>query len=121
MALSILDHNDWPSPCREKYDPATTILIPFGPKRGGSFVDKEGNPADPINPKGISGAGVWLFDPDNENSEDPKYSLLGIQHSYESFYQVLIATRINPLIEQIQKDYGLGQKWLPEKGRPQGT
>jgi hypothetical protein len=115
VALSILSYEAWPSPCKKRFDPDVTLLLPYGPKRGGDFVDQEGNPTNPTNPQGMSGAGVWLFDPNSENSEEPKYSIIGVQHSYEPFYQVLVATRIDPLIAQIQKDYGLGEGWLPPR------
>ena len=107
LTLAFLDPMKWPDAYKTTCNPDLSFLLPFGPKHGGDFHDKDGKIVPPIRPHGLSGAGVWYYDTETENSDNPVYSLLGIQHSYDEFYQVLIGTHISFLLNRILSDYAL--------------
>ncbi|MBE2226841.1 MAG: hypothetical protein IAE93_05850 [Ignavibacteria bacterium] len=55
--------------------------------------------------RGMSGAGVWLFDPKTEEDETPVYELYGIQTSWYPTKYLLRGVYIRFLIEKIKEDY----------------
>ena len=105
VTLPILAPADWPGVFMDRFEPQVHFLLPFGPKRGGNLLDRNKMPINHFHPRGFSGSGLWYFDPDTENADDPVYSLIGIQHSYDQFYQVLIGTFVNGLIAAIERNY----------------
>lgn len=82
------------------------IVIPFGKKHGGTFFDINNEPLNSIEPKGLSGCGIWYFIPSDKNSSEPRYALLGILTSYFRQSQVIVGTALEPLIEELNKKYG---------------
>jgi hypothetical protein len=84
-----------------------TFLIPYGEKRSSRFYDADGNETEAVKPRGMSGCGLWHFDPTSQEVEKPQYSLAGILHHHESRYQVLVGTLIDPLILKIADHCGI--------------
>ena len=113
ITVAILAFEHWPDDLKTRYDPKKTFVIPYGDKWGGSFVDGNKRPREPISPFGISGCGLWYYDPTTENSEKPMYALVGIQHSYNRQLQVLIGTLMDPLIERVSQHYNLTIQTAP--------
>ncbi len=83
---------------------ASQLSIPYGQKHSLTLVDAEGQPINPIAPRGYDGAGLWHFALETENSVEPVYALVEIQHSYDQFYESLIEVPIDLLIEAISKN-----------------
>ncbi|MCK5086917.1 MAG: hypothetical protein KAQ90_05320, partial [Melioribacteraceae bacterium] len=67
--------------------------------------DIENKPLEHIEPRGLSGCGIWYITID-KNSKNEVYSLLGIQSSYIRQSQVLVGIQIEPLINEICSRYG---------------
>ena len=86
--------------------PEYHIAIPFGKKFGGVFYDKFKNPIE-FEPKGLSGCGIWYFTPEDKSIEKPRYALLRIVTSYFRQNQVLVATHLEPLINEIANKYNI--------------
>jgi hypothetical protein len=95
----------WPSDITNK-NPKDHFLLAHGTKKGALVLDEEGNPTNPEQPYGLSGAGVWLIDSTTENAEKPIYSLFGIQTSFFPQHGLLCGSFIDPMIKQIEKTYG---------------
>jgi hypothetical protein len=86
------------------------MLIEYGERHGYKFVDQNGNTVNKTeDPRGLSGSAIWKFNPETMNSENPEYSLWGIQNSWFEKSQVLCGAYIEPLIKQIINDYDI--KW----------
>lgn len=107
VTTTPLTSEQWPSGIKESgKDPKVHFLLKYGPKQAGKFLNREGDPMTPIPPFGLSGAGVWVYDPSTENSTRPDYSLFGIQTGFFESEQLLVGTIIEPLFKQIQSDFG---------------
>lgn len=106
QTVAILAPEQWPEPLNRKWHSDYNFLILYGPKRGARMLDVEEQPMEPADPHGLSGSGLWYFDPETELLERPTYSLVGVQHSYDEFYQVLMGTFIQKLITAISEQYG---------------
>jgi hypothetical protein len=90
-----------------KFDPNVNYLLNFEGKgtdlETGELVRKL------EDPYGISGCGLWKFHPFiNDGKLDIDYSLVGIMFmAKKGKYHVLVATKIELLIEAITKRYDL--------------
>jgi len=102
----LIHTDDWP---KKGFDitknPDDNFLLAHGKKHGGKYLNEEGKPTDPIKPFGLSGAGVWLIDITKENEETPIYTLFGIQTGYFSEFEYLCGSFIEPMINEIKKNY----------------
>jgi hypothetical protein len=107
IGTPIIHAGEWPQSIVEQISPASHFLVPYGPKHKGVFVDRQKGPIDPIDPFGLSGCGLWFFDPATENSDNPTYSLVGIQHGYYRREQCLVGSYLQPIIASIQHKYGI--------------
>jgi hypothetical protein len=97
----------WPVGIKGKgKDPKLNFLLKYGPKRAQKILDQNRNAMSLVDPHGLSGAGVWVYDPASENSEHPKYALFGIQTGYYAREQLLVGTAIEPLVAQVEIDFG---------------
>ncbi len=101
LGCALLGEQHWPEFVRAQgKDPSKNFVVPMGRKYGGYFHDAVGNPLE-ILPQGMSGCGLWYFDPDLENSEHPLYGLVGILHSHFPQDQVLVGTFAEAAIDAI--------------------
>lgn len=107
VSTQPLTPEQWLSGIREDgKDPKINFLLKYGPKNAGKFVNHEGQTATPTSPFGLSGAGVWLYDPATEMAQHPQYALFGIQTGFYKSDQLLVGTIIEPLFKQIHLDFG---------------
>lgn len=101
----ILPHERWPMGIDA--DPKKHMLIEYGTRGDKQFIDQYGKIVEEIkHPGGMSGASVWKFNPEDMYSEKPTYGLIGIQTSWYRAHQLLRATIIDPLLSQLEKDFG---------------
>ncbi|MEX1138042.1 MAG: hypothetical protein WEF53_01690 [Bacteroidota bacterium] len=107
IKVALLNPKNWPSVYKEKLDSNRHFVIRYGEKRGSRFMDGDGKIIQPMKPYGLSGSGVWFFNPDSEQTDNPAYALLGIQHTYDSTYEILYGTFLDDLIQRICDDYGI--------------
>ncbi len=108
LIRSSLPASEWPQDItNDGKTPQVNFLLKHGSKQGVVFKDPEGNKVETIDPHCLSGAGVWLFDPDSENDVSPPYALYGIQTGWYADYDLLCGTIIDPVIHQIENDYGV--------------
>lgn len=108
QTVAMLDYSGWPSVYKNHLNPKRHFVLIYGPKRGGTFTYRDNaEPSDPIPPYGFSGTGLWLFDPLTENDDNPAYALVGIQHSYDEFYQILYGTFAEILIDKILQELSI--------------
>ncbi len=107
ITVAILSFELWPDRLKSMYDPKKRLIIPYGDKWGGPFVDGNKEPRDPISPFGLSGCGLWHFDPTTENSDKPVYSLVGIQHATVPAQQVLICTPLDELLYRLTSHFNI--------------
>jgi len=107
ITVALLAYELWTSQLKSKYDPKKRLVIPYGEKWGGPFVDGNKIPRNPISPFGLSGCGLWHFDPETQDSDKPVYSLIGIQHSTVSSEGVLVCTPLDELIDRFSNHYGI--------------
>lgn len=107
ITVALLAFEQWPEDLQSRFDPKKTFVIPYGEKWGGPFVDGNKQPREPISPFGMSGCGLWYYDPSTENADKPIYALVGIQHSYNRRHQVLVGTLIDQLIDKLSQHYNL--------------
>ncbi|HXG06072.1 MAG TPA: hypothetical protein VNI77_01960 [Nitrososphaera sp.] len=106
LGCAMVHPDNWPASLLEKgKTPERNIAIAYGEKHGGRFFDPDGNPLH-IHPKGMSGCGIWFFDPTDEQAENPPYALVAIQHSYFPQDQVIVGTFAEPIIDAICNHYG---------------
>lgn len=60
------------------------------------------------NPLGISGCGLWhIPEPATNNIENPRFKLVGILTDYYPKYNVMIATKIEFIMDKIKELYGV--------------
>lgn len=98
----------WPRDLFESgKNPQLHVAIAYGRKHGGTFFDSDRNPVDFIEPNGLSGCGIWYYTKIDTRVETISYALIAIQTSYFRKSQVLVATKIEPLIDQICQRYNL--------------
>jgi len=115
MAESILittiaiPSEKWPVGIRENgKDPASNFILTYGSKQGGRFRNQEGEEITPPSPYGLSGAGVWVYDPKTEDNERPDYALFGVQTGIYVKEQVLVGSFVKPLLDRIREDFPIG-------------
>jgi hypothetical protein len=105
LACPLLGSDDWPHFVKEKKNPQDNFAVPCGPKYGGYFYD-EHKEIMKLSPKGMSGCGLWLYDPDSEHTSSPSYSLVGILHSYFPQDQLLVGTFAERIFDVLNERYG---------------
>jgi len=78
------------------------ILLRYGSKSNSTFIDQNKNVMKKlIQPEGLSGGAIWVFDPTTENDENPKYGLIGIQTGIYRSYDLLIGSLIEPILKKV--------------------
>jgi hypothetical protein len=107
VGCALLSSEYWPSSLWEYGKTSEkNFAILYGDKHAGRFYDSDKNPIDPIPPKGMSGCGLWYFDPESENADHPEYSLVGIQHSHFPQDQVVVGTFAELIVDALCNHYG---------------
>ena len=98
-----LVQNEWPqSILDEGKTTESHILLRYGRKSNSEFVDQNKNILhDLIQPKGLSGGAVWVYDPATENDENPKYGLVAIQTGIFRSYDLLVGSLIDPILKKV--------------------
>ncbi|MBI3766724.1 MAG: hypothetical protein HY277_09535 [Ignavibacteriales bacterium] len=86
-------------------NPKVNFLLKHGPKQSTFTLNDHQAPTSPVDPRGLSGAGIWIFNPESENDDAPEYSLFGIQTSFYHTHDLLVSTAVEPLMKQIEQDY----------------
>ncbi|MBI3585680.1 MAG: hypothetical protein HY088_00945 [Ignavibacteriales bacterium] len=107
VAVAILAPEQWPNDLKSQLDPKKKFLIPYGEKSGAQFFDGYKNPRGQVVPFGMSGCGLWYFNPEIKNLDKPAYSLVGIQHGYYRHHQVLVGTLVPEVLNRISMHYGI--------------
>ena len=78
------------------------ILLRYGSKSNSEFVDQNKNViSELIQPEGLSGGAIWVYDPATEDDENPKFGLLGIQTGIYRKYDLLIGSLIDPILKKL--------------------
>lgn len=106
LTATPLAADQWPAGIKaDGKDPQVNFLLKYGPKHG-KVINQEGDLTAPIDPIGMSGAAIFVYDPSTENEPRPHYALFGIQTGFYARLQLLVGTAIDPLAKQIELDYG---------------
>jgi hypothetical protein len=104
--LSLLPER-WPKAIIENgKNPKDNFLLKYGHKHAREILYSNEERKTLIDPKGLSGSGIWIFDPNSENDEQPKYVLFGIQTGFYESSQLLAGTKVDLLFKQIESEYG---------------
>lgn len=103
ITTNPLVQNEWPqSILDEGKTPEYYILLRYGSKSNSEFVDQNKNVMNElIQPEGLSGGAIWVFDPTTENDENPKYGLIGIQTGIYRSYDLLVGSLIDPILKKV--------------------
>jgi hypothetical protein len=105
LVCVLLGPDDWPSFLKERKDPTCNFAVPCGPKYGVHFRDEQ-KQIMRLYPKGMSGCGLWLYDPQTEHTESASYSLLGILHSHFPQDELLVGTFADRIFDVLNERYG---------------
>lgn len=105
--VAILEPDQWPEVYRGKFDPSANIVVIYGPKRGGTIVWLDHETTKPLDPSGFSGSGLWHCQSEDENAVNPIYSLVAILRSHDEFYQILLCTSAQFIVDAICKQYDI--------------
>ena len=103
--VAILAPDQYPEPYKKSLNSDKNIVVIYGQKRGGILYDINKNPMEPTDPHGFSGCGLWLINSLDENDEKPNYSLVGILRAYDEFYQILLCTTADIVLNKIVENY----------------
>jgi len=103
----IISPSEWPAGIAELKSRDRHFLIPYGSKHEGQFIDREKGEVERPDPIGLSGCGLWLYDPATQESDHPFYSLVGIQQGYFKREQCLVGSFLQPIVASIQERYGI--------------
>lgn len=96
---------NWPS--NIDANPSHHLLIEYGSESGKDFIDNVGNIVQEVkDPGGMSGASVWKFNPETMYDDNQSYAIIGIQTGWHPKHKLLQATIIDPIIDQLQNDFG---------------
>lgn len=103
ITTNPLVQDEWPlSILNEGKTPESYILLRYGPKSNSKFIDQNKNVLDDlIQPEGLSGSAIWVFDPTTENDENPNYGLVGIQTGIYRSYDLLVGSLIDPILKKV--------------------
>ena len=98
-----LVQDEWPqSILDEGKTPESYMLLKYGSKSNSKFVDQNKEFLNElIQPEGLSGGAIWIFDPTTENDDDPKYGLVGIQTGIYRSCDLLVGSLIDPIFNKI--------------------
>jgi hypothetical protein len=86
--------------------PENNFVVLYGEKHGRP-LDQTGTDMTPFSPSGLSGCGFWYFDPSTAFSNNPFYSLAGIQTSFVKAEQVLVGTFSDKIVDRILSHYNI--------------
>ena len=103
-----LAFENWPERAKKEIDPENYFLISLKAEDiGQKLVDQDGRLPNGLDPHGMSGSPVWLFDVNKIDEKQPDYGFWGILTSYLTYEpNILKCTFINRIIEEIEKHYG---------------
>ncbi len=107
ISTPIISPNEWPTSVANLKTPDRHFLIPYGAKHRGQFIDRGKGAVKRPDPHGLSGCGLWHYETATEESDDPVYSLVGIQQGYFEHDQCLVGSFLPPIIASIQKKCGI--------------
>ena len=103
ITTNPLIQNEWPQSILD--EGKTTeyyILLRYGLRSSSEFVDQNKNVMNElIQPEGLSGGAIWVFDPTTENDNNPKYGLIGIQTGIYRSYDLLVGSLIDPILKKV--------------------
>ena len=91
ITCPMISHSEWPLYVTTRWNSEEQFALAYGEKHSGYFLDQDNIRIAPIDPHGLSGGGVWAFDPSLEDTDDPPYSLVGIQHHF--YHTIYISIR----------------------------
>jgi len=93
--------NKWPYIDTDDLNSENIFILGYGKEALNNYGDKQ----ETKDVHGMSGAGVWLFNPETEDSEYPVYELYGIQTGWYKNDNLLRGSFLHTLILQIKEDY----------------
>jgi hypothetical protein len=104
----FLPYENWPPLAKESFNQENFLMISLLEPDGSSvLVNQDGKPGEGLNPHGMSGAPLWIFDIHAVNNENVRYGLLGIQTGIlKERKEVLKVTKINKILDAIENMYG---------------
>ena len=106
--MPLVRPSEWPPGIVDDgKDPTTHFLLYYNSKSGGRVTGLMDGRTEPINPNGMSGAGVWVFDVTRENHENPSYSLFGIQTGMYRQQGMLVGTFVSSFFPGLEKQFGI--------------
>jgi hypothetical protein len=105
----FLPYENWPSLAKESFTSENFLMVSLlEPDGSYVLVNQDGKPGEGLNPYGMSGAPLWVFDIQTVNNKDVRYGLLGIQTGFlNERKEVLKITKINKILEAIENMYGI--------------
>lgn len=106
IGCALISEKNWPESLHNNGKTGEkNFAIPYGQKHNGLFYDNNKNPILPIDPHGMSGCGLWYFNHESALSDNPTYSLVGIQNSLFPQSQIVTGTFLDPIINAICNQY----------------
>lgn len=107
LGCKIVMPEHWPTFLNERGKSSqNNIALAYGGKFGGAFFDPKGKQLEFISPKGLSGCGIWYYDPEKKDAEIPLYGLVAIQHSFFPQNHLIVGSFVKPIIRAICTRYG---------------
>jgi hypothetical protein len=104
----FLPYEKWPLLAKGEFSPDDCIMVSLTDDDGQNrLIDKYGKPAAGLDPHGMSGGPLWVFDITTINDQTPKYALNGVLTGYlTERNDVFKIARLEKLIENIETKYG---------------
>ena len=111
----FLPIDSWPPLAKQVFNQDDFLMLSLTDPDGKlNLVDKNGEPASGLNPKGMSGGPLWLFNVEKINEEQPEYALCGVLTGYlEERKDVLVFVKINSIIQSIEKKHNIQLTTMP--------
>jgi hypothetical protein len=102
-----LDFDLWPQRAKEIFNPNEFFMVSLKEEHCGyKILDENGKTPEGIDPHGMSGSPVWLFNASKVNDDQPDYAFWGIYTGYlKEDPSILKATFINKIVENIEQQY----------------
>ena len=103
-----LSPDKWPEQAKRDYSSDDFFLVSLKEEDiGQKLVDQDGKLPTGLDPHGMSGSPVWLFDVCQINDEQPDYGFWGILTSYLKYEpNILKCTFINRIVDEFENRYG---------------
>jgi hypothetical protein len=110
---ALMHRSQWPQFIVDRgKTPEDNFVVLYGARDGRSFFDPDGKEIHPFSPYGMSGCGLWYFDPSAQSVDQALYSLVGVQTSYVKAEKLLIGTFVDKIVNRISSRYQISLKQI---------